>query len=126
MAFPGGRLVEIFLDDEAGRAVLSTAVGTPHTARVSHLHKLLLQYNLLWRETSGVRMAIDEPEGEVVMLYDLILAGLDSLLLQNILGNFAAAAGAWQTMVEAPPTEESDDPEQLPAKVFFHSEYLRV
>ncbi|WP_038168283.1 type III secretion system chaperone [Verrucomicrobium sp. BvORR106] len=109
-------LVEAFLDKSGDKLVLTTHVGTPTDERASQLHKLLLQYNYLWRDTSGTRMALEPPEGNVIMMYDLALAGLDGVELRNVLQNFAAAAKAWalliagsQTSDDAAPLEGSDD-----------------
>lgn len=110
------RLVQIFLDEESGKVTLSTDLGTPAEEDAPSLHRLLLQYNYLWRETSGTRMALEEPAGNVVMLYDAYISVLDRQLLRNIIQNFSAAAGAWSALLSRPASKSSgDDADELEA-----------
>lgn len=103
------RLVQFFLEEESGKITLSTDLGTPVEDGAASLHRLLLQYNYLWRETSGTRMALEEPAGNVVMLYDAYIPLLDRQLLRNIIQNFSAAAEAWSALLSRPASESSDE-----------------
>lgn len=109
--FDEDRLVEAYLDEEAEKLVLTTELGTPAEADAARLYPLLLQYNDLWRETSGLRMALDGPGGAVIMIYDVSLAKLDVILLRNILENYDATAKAWKALIasseNAAPKESS-------------------
>lgn len=112
------RLIQIFLEEESGKVTLSTDLGTPAEESAARLHRLLLQYNYLWRETSGTRMALEEPAGNVVMLYDAMISGLDRQLLRNIIQNFSAAAEAWSALLGRQASESSvEDTDDLDAAV---------
>jgi hypothetical protein len=91
----------VFADyqDEGERLVLSTEVGAPPPGDRKGLYELLLTYNNQWGETGGVRLALDAPDGSVVQIYDLALAGLDLPKLQAVIGNFVDVARAWREIV---------------------------
>ncbi|HSJ04117.1 MAG: type III secretion system chaperone [Verrucomicrobium sp.] len=99
LVFDDDLMVQAFHQEDVGRLVFTADVGTPPPLETSRVHKLLLEYNYLWRETSGVRMALEPPEGTVVMIYDVTVDSLDGVTLRNILENFANAARAWKAMV---------------------------
>lgn len=111
LIFDEGLLVEAFHDPLSDKLVLTTHLGIPSEDRAPNLHKLLLQYNYLWRDTSGTRMSLEPPDGNVVMIYDLSLAGLDGVMLRNVLQNFTAAARAWKIMIEDAPSAEGEGSE---------------
>ena len=102
LMFDDSLLVEAFHEEATNKLVLTTHVGTPDEDRAAQLHRLLLQYNYLWRDTSGTRMALEPPDGNIVMIYDLPLAGLDGVTLRNVLQNFSAAARAWTVTINGP------------------------
>lgn len=102
IVFDSTLLVEAFFDEPGEKLVLTTDIGVPLEENAARMHRLLLQYNYLWRDTSGTRMALEEPGGNAVMIYDVPLAGLDAVLLRNILQNYAAAARAWITLIKTP------------------------
>lgn len=120
--FDDSLLVEAFHEEVTNKLVLTTHVGTPNDDRVAQLYRLLLQYNYLWRDTSGTRMALEPPDGNIIMIYDLPLAGLDGVTLRNVLQNFAAAARAWTVTINGPVASDAsasedatDDPAFGPA-----------
>lgn len=122
LVFDDSLLVEAFHDGPGNKLVLTANVGTQDDDRAGQLHKLLLQYNYLWRDTSGTRMALEPPDGSIIMIYDLHLSGLDGVALRNVLQNFAAAARAWTIMIarsgtsdESAPTDGEEDSALDPA-----------
>ena len=62
-------------DEERQCVWLSAEVGAPAAGDQLRLYELLLVYNNGWAETGGIRMALDEAGGSVVMTYDLPAAG---------------------------------------------------
>ena len=83
-----------------GRLWLSTEVCEPPGERLA-LYELILQYNARWKETGGVRLALDGPEGSVVLAYDMPLAGLDLPRLQTVIRNFRDTLDGWRKIVAA-------------------------
>lgn len=88
-------------DDD--RLWLSADVGPLQPGDRLRLYELMLQYNARWQQTGGVRLALDAPEGDVVLAYDLPAAGLDLHRLQNVIRNFCAALEGWRRIVGVGP-----------------------
>jgi hypothetical protein len=117
LLLPDGLLIEAFHDSGAEKLVFTSDLGAPPASHAGALCRLFLQYNYLWRETSGVRMAMEPPSGSIVMIYDLPLAGLDTVLLRNVLQNFAATARTWALYLADPgPETEAVTLESLQAE----------
>lgn len=88
--------------DSTHRVVLHADIGQlPDDGRTAMLERLL-QYNASWRETGGLRVALDA-DGTLTLLLDLPYAGLDAAQLATMLGNFATAVGGWRAAIDAVP-----------------------
>jgi len=61
--------------------------------------EFLMLYNSCWRTVGGYRLAIDSPEGGVVLACDLALEGLTLAGFRGALVNFTAALEAWREIV---------------------------
>jgi Tir chaperone protein (CesT) family len=90
-------------DPEDARLWLSADVCVPWPGDRSRLYELLLQYNAQWRQTGGTRLALDGPEGSVILAYDLPVAGLDLHGLRTIVSNFRDTLDGWRKIVAAAP-----------------------
>ena len=60
---------------------------------------MLLNYNFLWRDNGGIRLALDRPERNVVMLLDVFVGNLELGNLElgnwvNILNEFTEVGKA--------------------------------
>jgi hypothetical protein len=103
--------VSVELDGDNGRLVLAASAGPPSRERPADL-EMLLVHNLAWRETGGLRFALDQPGGEAMLLFDVALAGLDASRLQALVGDLAAKAAVWRSYLsrsaEAAPPPPSD------------------
>lgn len=82
------------------RLVLSANLGRPGEGSQLPVYETLLSYNLLWQDTGGVRMAIDGPQGEVMLIYDLFDDHLTVADLQTVVLNLASIAGIWRDYVK--------------------------
>jgi hypothetical protein len=98
-----GQVITLELDALRNRLVLSAEVGQPPAGGLARVYEALLQYNLLWRDTSGVRMALDGPGGQVVQMYDLATDGLDASRLGLVVKDFAAVLAGWRELVARGP-----------------------
>lgn len=112
LVFGDHRVVEAKLLCDCSMVVLETELGTPESRDVAALHKLLLEYNYLWRETGGLRVSLDAPRSSAFLTYTLAARGPDASLLANVLGNFHAAATAWAELLVRP--SGALGPESLP------------
>jgi hypothetical protein len=86
------------------RLVLTAMLGTPTDSMQLSVYETLLCYNLLWKDTGGVKMALSGPGGELVLLYELFSSNLALNELQTVLTNFVSIAQVWSVYV----TGESD------------------
>jgi hypothetical protein len=81
--------------------VISGTVAKPHPERAADYHRLLLEYNHQWRETGGLRMALEPTEGEAVLLYEMPAEPLETGRLATVLGNFHQTLMAWRAALES-------------------------
>ena len=63
------------------------------------LYDFLLQFNLAWANSGGVRMALDGTDGNVMQLHDVVLHRLDHDSLKDALTAFTATARAMRVAV---------------------------
>lgn len=100
--------IVIRLDEAAGRLALQSVLGQVPTARKLAVYEALLVYSVLWRETGGVRGALNG-EGEAMLLVDLILASVSESLLHRALDNFSVKARYFAVHVAAgAPADDAD------------------
>ena len=65
------------------------------------LYEQLLVHNHRWEQQGGLRMALDQPGGNVVLMQDLAIEGLDVTRLCSALTAFAASAKALREAMTA-------------------------
>ncbi len=88
------------------RVVLTTMLGTPSESMQVSVYETLLCYNLLWKDTGGVKMALSGPGGELVLMYELFISELALNEFQTVLMNFLSIGQVWAVYV----TGESGQP----------------
>ena len=81
------------------RVVLTAMLGIPSETMQLSVYETLLCYNLLWKDTGGVKMALSGPGGELVLLYELFTTNLNRNELQTVLINFVSIAQVWSVYV---------------------------
>jgi hypothetical protein len=82
------------------KLVIATSVGSPPAEVRPRLYPLLLQYNYLWETTGGARLALDGPEGEVVLACDVPTANLDLPRFQTVVSHMAEQAHKWREIIQ--------------------------
>ena len=92
--------------EQPDRVVLTTLLVTPSESMQLSVYETLLCYNLLWKDTGGVKMALSGPGGELVLLYEMFASSLNLADMQVVLTNFLSIAQVWGTYV----TGESENP----------------
>ncbi len=102
--FEDQSIVMLEWTDSPDRVVLSAMLGTASESMQLYVYETLLCYNLLWKDTGGVKMALSGPGGELVLLYELFASNLSLNELQTVLANFVSIAQVWSVYV----TGESD------------------
>jgi len=88
------------------RVVLTAMLGVPSETMQLSVYETLLCYNLLWKDTGGVKMALSGPSGELVLLYELFASNLNRNELQTVLINFVSISQVWSVYV----TGEGEQP----------------
>ena len=83
---------------------LQAAINAAQQASVS-VYEALLCYNLLWKDTGGVKMALAGPGGDLMLLYELYVDQLMLNELQVVISNFSSISHVWSVYV----TGESQD-----------------
>ncbi len=81
------------------RVVLTAMLGIPSESMQLSVYETLLCYNLLWKDTGGVKMALSGPGGELVLLYELFASNLNRSELQTVLINFVSISHVWGVYV---------------------------
>lgn len=96
--------------EEPQRLILSSELGSPTDSLQLPIYETLLCYNLLWRETGGVKIGLAGPKGALILSCELCLEGLSLMDLQEGMTNFITIVRTWTKYV----TGESTDAPVLP------------
>ncbi len=114
-------IIDVYYDNEFKRLLFSGEIGAPLDHTRYNFYETILQYNYLWEETGGIRIALDGPSGNAVMMFDISLSDLDMVMLQTIILNFSETLTSWRKIMEndsvsdKPVNEESNS--QTPTDV---------
>ena len=81
------------------RIVLSSMLGIPTESMQLSVYEALLCYNLLWKDTGGVKMALAGPGGDLMLLYELYVDQLLLNDLQIVISNFSSISQVWSMYV---------------------------
>jgi len=101
-------LAEAAADPE--RIVLSAQLGKPNSAMQQSVCETLLSYNLLWRETGGVKAGRRSPDEEMTLLFELYADQLSLSDLSIVMVNFSNLTRVWRSYIlsDAPTTVEPE------------------
>lgn len=111
--FEDQTIVTLEWAEKPDRVVLSAMLGIPSESMQLSVYETLLCYNLLWKDTGGVKMALAGPNGELMLLYELYVSDLMLNEMQTVLSNFVSIAQVWSVYV----TGEEDQATVMPAPV---------
>ena len=98
------------LDDEAEQLTLHAEHGTPREENRLKTYETMLTYNRIARDSGGIYMALEGPDGAVTQECDLSIRELDLMKLREVLENFMAKAVAWQGLVQGGGVSAEDAP----------------
>ncbi len=85
--------------DDPERMVLSAELGNAGESLELPIYETLLCYNLLWRDTGGVKIGLAGPKGALIISSEICLRNLTLTDLQQGLKNFADIARSWSKYV---------------------------
>lgn len=103
-AFEDDDLVIVDYAPQDGRVVFTAVLPAPEESRRAEVYELLLQYNAIWQETGGVRMAIEGPGGPVLQIFDMPAHGIRGDDVADVLSGFLRKLPAWSALISEPGT----------------------
>ncbi len=103
-------IVIIEASEDPARMVLSSELGSPNDTLQLPIYETLLCYNLLWRETGGVKIGLAGPKGALILSCELCLDNLSLMDLQEGMKTFTNIVRTWAKYV----TGDSTDAPVLP------------
>lgn len=95
--------------DDPSRMVISAELGAAAEAQQRVVYETLLCYNLMWRDSGGVKVGLAGPQGSLIISADVCVEGLTLMGLQQEIDRFLKIARSWTQYVdkadasEAPP-----------------------
>lgn len=103
--FSDETIVIIEAAEDPARMVFSAELGSANDNNQHAVYEALLCYNLMWRDTGGVKIGLAGPQGALIISSEICLEGLMLNDLQFTLKNFLKIARSWQSFVsQAAPT----------------------
>ena len=99
LSWDGDTMLDLEHDPAADRVVLAGGIWTPADAARPRVCEMLLQYNYIWTETGGLRMALDGQPGQVVLMFELPATQLNVSRLSTVLVNMVGVQRAWRELL---------------------------
>ncbi len=97
--FSDETIIIIEAAEEPARMVFSAELGNASENNQRAIYEALLCYNLMWRDTGGVKVGLAGPQGALIISTELCLEGLMLNDLQISLTNFLKITRSWQGFV---------------------------
>lgn len=95
--------------DDPSRIVISTELGAAAEAQQRTVYETMLCYNLMWRDSGGVKIGLAGPQGALIISTDVCIESLTLQELTQQIQRFLTIARSWAQYVgkadasEAPP-----------------------
>jgi hypothetical protein len=95
--------------DDPSRIVISTELGAAAEAQQRTVYETMLCYNLMWRDSGGVKIGLAGPQGALIISTDVCIESLTLQELTQQIQGFLTIARSWTQYVgkadasEAPP-----------------------
>jgi len=95
--------------DDPSRIVVSTELGAAAEAQQRTVYETMLCYNLMWRDSGGVKIGLAGPQGALIISTDVCIESLTLQELKQEIQRFLTIARSWAQYVgkadasEAPP-----------------------
>jgi hypothetical protein len=95
--------------DDPSRVVISTELGAAAEAQQRTVYETMLCYNLMWRDSGGVKIGLAGPQGALIISTDVCIESLTLQELTQEIQRFLTIARSWMQYVgkadagEAPP-----------------------
>ncbi len=116
--FDEGVSIQLSWQEQPPRLLMSCAIGRPEEARRESVYAALLNANLLLTGVAELKLALSEPDQDVLLIgdYEVDDGSLDGLKKRVV--EFLHFAARFSPMVTEP--EISGEPESLPGDIGSH------
>ena len=114
-------IVIIEASEDPARMILSSELGSPNDSLQLPIYETLLCYNLLWRETGGVKIGLAGPKGALILSCELCLDNLSLMDLQEGMNNFTSIVRTWTKYVTGDNTEAPSLPGMGSSNMHLHA-----
>ncbi len=81
--------------EDPSRIVISAEMGAVHDAQQRVIYETLLCYNLMWRNSGGVKIGLAGPQGTLIVSADICLDNLTLADLQQEISKFLKITRSW-------------------------------
>ena len=85
--------------EEPARIVISTELGSAAEAQQRTIYETMLCYNLMWRDSGGIKIGLAGPQGALIISTDVCIEGLTLQQLQQEIEGFLKIARSWTQYV---------------------------
>lgn len=115
-------IVNVEYEHQLQRLMFTVGLPKPPADRRSETYEALLTFNLLWQQATPLRMAMDQPDGEILQVAEIGTAGLDVAGVRQALSAVVEMARLWRTAI----AEGCTLPVALPETQDFSGPVIRV
>ena len=115
IGFEDGTMVLVEWIPGPPRVAMSASIGAPPPRRRATMHSVALSYNMLWRETDGVRIGQAGDEETMLLMQDVHVGSASTQELARALEHFARLAAWWGAYVETDEAFETVEPRDFMA-----------
>lgn len=85
--------------DDPSRMVLSAELGMVTEAQQRSAYETMLCYNLLWRDSGGVKVGLAGPQGALIVSREICLDNLTLAVLQQEISAFMKITRSWMQYI---------------------------
>lgn len=91
--------VEVECVEGSNRLTLTCGLGIPKLSEIDRIRHTMLNYNLMWRESGGLRMGLSGAGDEAYLIGDVYLPDTSEASLDQALYNMAQLGRIWSRFV---------------------------
>lgn len=91
--------VEVECQDGSNRLTLTCGLGIPLLSQIDRIRHTMLNYNLLWRESGGLRMGLSGAGDEAYLIGDVYLPDTSEASLDQVLFNMVRLGRTWSRFI---------------------------
>ena len=91
--------VEDEFQDGGNRLTMTCGLGIPKLSEIDRIRNTMLNYNLMWRESGGLRMGLSGAGDEAYLIGDVYLPDTSEASLDQALFNMVQLGRIWSRFV---------------------------